>query len=122
MRPMMLLKALKGEFNVLVAQRSRTQRAALVRLWRNRQLYALSDDGLAITFARKLVAKKSTIPALVNRVLDETKGSGARKVNIQLREEYPGISRASVQDTLDRSRRYHLHKAIFGNKPILKSI
>ncbi|RXN00644.1 SCAN domain-containing protein 3 [Acipenser ruthenus] len=117
-----ILKALKGEFNVPVAQRSRTQRAALVRLWRNRQLYALSEDGQAITFAGKLVAKKSTIPTLVNRVLDETKGSGARKVNIHLTEEYSGISRASVQGTLDRSRRYHLHKMIFGNKPIPKSI
>ena len=88
----LILKALKGEFNVPVAQRPRTQRAALVWLWQNIQLYALSEDGQAITFAGKLVAKKSTIPALVNKVLDETKGSGTRQVNMHIREEYSGIS------------------------------
>lgn len=87
-----ILNALKGEFNIPVAERSRIQRAALVRLWRNRQHYALSEDGQAITFDGKLVARKSTIAAVVNKALDETKGSGARKLNIHLREEYSGIS------------------------------
>ena len=83
---------------------------------------ALSEDGLTITFAGKLVARKSTISAVVNRAVDYTKGSGARKVNIHLREEYSGISHASVQDTLDESRHYQLPKATFANKPIPKSI
>ena len=43
-----ILKALKGELNVPVAQRSRIQSAALVRLWWNRQLYALSEDDNSI--------------------------------------------------------------------------
>lgn len=117
-----ILKALKGEFNVPVAQRSRTQRSALIQLWRNRQHYALSEDGQSITFDGKLVPRKSTISAVVNKALDETKGSGARKLNIYLREQYLGVSRASVKDTLDRSRCYQLHKATFRNKPIPKSI
>ena len=82
-----ILNALKGEFNIPVAERSRIQRA---RLWRNRQHYTLSEDGQAITFNRKLVARKSTIAAVVNKALDETKGSGVRKLKIHLREEYSG--------------------------------
>ena len=99
-----MLNALKGEFNIPGSEISRIQHAALVRLWRNRQHYALIEDGQAITFNGKLVASKSTITAVVNKALEETKGSGARKLNIHLREEYSGISQASVEDTLDRSR------------------
>lgn len=117
-----ILKALKGELNFPVAERSRTQHSALIQLWRNREHYTLSDDGQSITFDGKLVPRKSTISAVVNKALDETIGSGLRTFNVYLREQYLGISRASVKDTLDRSRCYQLHKATFRNKLIPKPI
>lgn len=46
-----------------------------------------------------MVPRKSTIPAIVNKALDETKGSGVRKLHINLRVQYLGISRGSVKDT-----------------------
>ncbi len=117
-----ILKALKGEFKVPVAERSRIERSALIQLWRKRQHYALSEDGQSLTFDGKLVPRKSSISSVVKKALHETKGSGVRKLNILLREQYSGISRASVKNILDRSRRYQLHKATFRNKAIPKSI
>lgn len=37
-----IVKKLKGEFNVPVNKRTKVQQAALVRLWRNKNLYSLS--------------------------------------------------------------------------------
>ena len=80
-----ILKVLKGEFDVPVADRTKTQRAALVRAWRHRHQYSLSDDGKSILCNGKIVAKKSDIPDLAKKGCDATKGSNARKVNIRLR-------------------------------------
>ncbi|CAL8240926.1 unnamed protein product [Gadus morhua 'NCC'] len=43
-------------------------------------------------------------------------------MNIHLRDKYSGVSSARVKETLDRSRRYQLHKASFRNKPAPKPI
>ena len=103
-----ILKSLKGEFHVPVAERSRTQRSALVKLWRNREYYGLSEDGQSITFDGKVVPRKSHISAIVHEALDQTKGSGARTLNIKLKAQYSGISRTAVKDTLDYSTSYQL--------------
>lgn len=62
-------------------------------MWRNRQLHVLSEDGQAITFPGNWADKKSATPTLVNRVLDETIGSGARKK----REKTNTTSRSSEE-------------------------
>lgn len=117
-----ILRALKGEFQIPVAERSRTQRSALVKLWRNREHYALSEDGKSITFDGKLLPRKSRISEIVHAALHQSKGSGARRLNIKIKEQYSGISRAKVRNALDRSTTYQLHKARFLNKPTSKSI
>ena len=88
----------------------------------NRKHYTLSEDGQSIMFKGKLVPRKATISLVVNEALDITKGYGVRKMYILLRDKYSGISSARVKETLDRSRRYQLHKASFRNKPAPKPI
>lgn len=117
-----ILKLLKGEFHVPVDQRSRTERSAIVRFYRNRHLYTISDDGQAIMCGGKLAAKKSAINSIVMTALDDTKGSCARKLNVHLSKKYSGVSRRNVQSTLDRCGQYQLLKAKFSNKPIPKPI
>lgn len=117
-----IVKKLKGEFNVPVSERTRVQKNALVRLWRNRNLYSLSEDGEFLLCAGKPVVLKSKICGIVKKGLDDTRGSGARKLNKRLNEQYSGVSERKVQRTLDSSRRYQLHKARFGNIPIPRPI
>ena len=88
----------------------------------NRKHYTLSEDGQSIMFKGKLVPRKATISLVVNEALDITKGYGVRKMYIHLRDKYSGISSARMKETLDRSRRYQLHKASFRNKPASKPI
>ncbi len=108
-----IVKVLRGEFHIPVKERTRVQRSALVRLWRNKHLFRLSDDSKTLMYNGKLVAKKTSLKGIVKRGLDETKGSGARKLNVYLKDQYSGISTRNVQKILDRSRHYHLHRASF---------
>lgn len=116
------MKKLKGEFNVPVTERTRTQQSALVRLWRNINLYSLSQDGKTLLCVGKPVALKSNVGGMVKKGLDDTMGSGARRLNKRLNDQYSGISERKVQRILDSSKRYQLHKARFGNKPIPRPI
>lgn len=68
------------------------------------------------------VVVKSEIPRVIRKCMDDTRGSGARKLNKRMKEQYSGISERKIQNTLDRSTRYQLNKARFGNKPIPKPI
>lgn len=113
-----VLKVLKGEFDVPVADRMKTQHW----VWRNRDKYSLSDDGKSVLCNGRVVVKKSDIPALAKRGFDATKGSNARKVNIRLREKYSGLSEKTVQQAFDSSRQCQLLRAKFPNKPPLKPI
>lgn len=117
-----IVKALRGEFHIPVKERTRVQRSALVRLWRNKHLFGLSDDSKTLMYNGKLVAKKTSLKGIVKTGLEETKGCGARKLNVYLKDQYSGISTINVQKVLDRSRRYHLHRATFRNKAIPKPI
>lgn len=117
-----ILKFLQGEFNVPVADRTKCQWSALVRLWRNRHQYSLNDDRNSILWNGRLVAKKSAIPELVKRGFDATRGGNARKLNIRLRENYCGMSEKAIQKELDLSRQCQLLRAKFPNRPPLKPI
>ena len=117
-----IIKALRGEFHIPVKERTRIQRSALVRLWRNKHLFRLSDDNKSLLCNGKLVVKKSCLKGIVKTGLEDTKGCGARKLNVYLSDQYCGISTRNVQKVLDRSRCYHLHRATFRNKAIPKPI
>lgn len=69
-----------------------------------------------------MVAKKTSLKGIVKTGLEKTKGCGARKLNIYLKDKYSGISTQNVQKVLDRSRRFHLHRATVQNKAIPKPI
>ena len=83
-----IVKKLKGEFNVPVNERTRVQQTALVRLWRNKDLYSLNEDGETLLCDRKPVVLKSKIGSIVKKGLDDTKGSDARKMNKRLNVQY----------------------------------
>lgn len=74
------------------------QQTALVRLWRNRDLYSLSEDGETLLCAGKPVVLKTKIGSIVKKGLDDKKGSAARKMNKRLNVQYSGISERKVQE------------------------
>ena len=117
-----ILQAVRGDFHVPVKERTKIQRTALIRFWRNRHKFEIAEDGKTLLFDGKSVAKKTDVKGIVKTGLEETKGCGARKLNVYLRDKYSGISSKAVRKVIDMSKRYHLHKASFRNKPIPKPI
>lgn len=113
---------LQGKFKIPVKMRTKVQRNAVIRFWRNRDSYSLDDDGKTVLCDGKIVVRRGSIPNLVENGITKTKGSGARKLMIRLREHYTGISEARIQSQLNKSRHYQHLQARFTNKPIPKSI
>lgn len=65
-----ILKLLKGEFNVPVASRTRVQRTAIIRFWRNRDQFSMDDDGQTVLCNGKIVVQKGSVPTLVMNGLE----------------------------------------------------
>lgn len=63
----------------------------------------------------------SRVDGMVKKCLNNTKGSGARKLNKQLIKQHCG-KRIKIQRILDSSKHYLHHKATFENKPIPRPI
>lgn len=57
----------------------------------------MDDDGLTVLFNGKTVAQKGSIPTLVMKGVEETNGSGARKLKVWLKEHYTGISEDRIR-------------------------
>lgn len=59
-------------FNITLkaVKRARTQRSTLIQLWWNGQHPVVSEDGQSITSDGKLVPRKATIPAIVNKAVE----------------------------------------------------
>lgn len=117
-----IVRKLRGEFHVPVSERTRIQQNALVRLWRNQGVYSLSEDGQTLLCAGKPVMLQSNVDCVVKKGLDDTKGSGARKLSKRLKMHHSGISERKVQEILNRTEWYQLQNAKFLNKPPLMTI
>ena len=115
-----VLQCVKGDFNVEVSQRSRAQRSALVRYWRNRDWLSVSNGVLYL--GGKRVMKKSELSANVKDCMDATKGSGARKIRHRLAATFCGISENQVTNVLEKSATYQKVKARFVNRAVLQPI
>lgn len=57
----------------------------------------MDDDGLTVLFNGKTVVQKGSIPTLVMKGVEETNGSGARKLKVRLKEHYTGISEDRIR-------------------------
>lgn len=67
-----ILTLLKGQFNVSNASRTRVQHNAIIRFWRNRDMFFLDEDGRTVLFNGKTVVQKGSVPTLV---MKEGRGS-----------------------------------------------
>ena len=75
-----LLLLVQGNFNVPVAERTREQRNAVVRYWRQRDSLHLGPQSTpTLYFDGKKVVKKSSIASLVAKTFDQAKAGGCKK-------------------------------------------
>ena len=117
-----IVKYLRGEFDTPVCDRSKEEKSALVRLWRNRNSHTLDADGKTLLCDGKFVVMEGKMEKFIKRQFHEMKGTGPRKLKTSLSLLYSGVSEDTVHKTLIKTREYALLKAKFNNKPTIKPI
>ena len=119
-----LIKMCKKEFDVLVKDRTSTEKAAVVRFWRNKDYLSVEkvNGEEKLLYDGKVVLKKSEIQNLVRKEYRHCKSNGSRKLKHRLNKQFQGISEPGIQKVLSGSKLNQRLSARFTNKVIVGQI
>ena len=112
-----ILLLVQGNFNVPVAERTREQRNAVVRYWRQRDRFHLGPQSTpTLYFDGKKVVKKSSIASLVAKTFDEAKAGGCKKLRNRAAASFAGLSKRNILRVTNNEVKYRIHNVKFTNK------
>lgn len=112
-----LLLLVQGNFNVPVAERTREQRNAVVRYWRQRDSLHLGPQSTpTLYFDGKKVVKKSSIASLVAKTFDQAKAGGCKKLRNRAADGFAGLSERNILRVTNNEAKYRIHNVKFTNK------
>ena len=119
-----LYKLCEDNFDVPVRERTKAQKAAWVRFWRNREAFSVQrvNGKKLLCFNGKEVLKTSALRDVIEKDFMHCKGVGARKLKYRLRQRFEGISEQRVQSVLSRSKLNQMVNAKFRNRAIGRPI
>ena len=119
-----LIKMCKNEFDVPVKDRTSTEKAAVVRFWRNKDHLSVEkvNGEEKLLYHERVVLKKSEIQNLVRKDCRRCKSIGSRKLKHRLNKQFQGISEPGIQKVLSRSKLNQRLKVRFTNKVIVRQI
>ena len=112
-----ILLLVQGKFNVPVAERTREQKNAVVRYWRNRDRFHLGPQATpTLYFDDKKVVKKSAISGLVSKTFDDAKSGGCKKLRNRAAAGFVGLSERNILRETNSKIKYRIHNVKFTNK------
>ena len=112
-----LLLMLQGKFHVPVVERSREQKNAVVRFWRNRDRFHLGPETTpTLYFDGRKVVKTSSISVIVGKTFEQVKSGGCRKLRNRASTEFAGLSERRILQVTSSEVKYRIRKAKFTNK------
>ena len=84
----------EGTFNIAVLARTRTQKSASVRFWRNKEYFSLRkiNEKKVMCYRDKEFLKMSVSDKLIESEFLHCKGAGSRKLKQWLATRYKGVS------------------------------
>lgn len=99
-----LVQICKGKSLPQKCDRSKVQKAALMRFWRGRGRYSLKvENGREyLYFDDKKLIKYSEVKDIVNEEYHRCKGTGARKIHHTLKDIYHGLSEEKIQNLFNQ--------------------
>ena len=114
----------EGTFNIPVLARTRTQKSACIRFWRNKKYFSVRkiNGKKVLCFRGKEVLKMSEFEKVIESEFLHCKGVGSRKLKQRLATRYEGVSEPRVQKILSKSSPNQMVNAKFGNKAISRPI
>ena len=118
-----LLLLVKGKFHVPVAERTRSQKSAVVQFWRRKELFTLgNEESPTLYFNGRKVVKKSEVSGVVAKTFKETKSAGYKKLKQRSHDSYAGLTERKIRQVTSSSIRYRVHNAAFTNKAVPKPV
>lgn len=114
----------EGTFNVPVIERTRAQKSAYIRFWRNREHFSVRtvNGKKVLCYRDKEVLKLCEFDEVVESEFLYCKGVGSRKLKQRLLNRYEGVSEPRVQRILSKSNINQMVNAKFGNKAISRPV
>lgn len=118
-----LLLFVQGQFHVPVAQRTRSQKSAVVQFWKRKELFTLGNEEIpTLYFNGRKVVKKSEVSGVVAKTFKETKSAGYKKLKHRSHDSYAGLSERKIRQVTSSNIKYRVHNAAFTNKTVPKPV
>ena len=112
-----ILLLVQGKFNVPVAERTREQKNAVVRYWRQRNRFHLGPQPTpTLYFDGRKVVRKTSIASLVAKTFDEAKSGGCKKLRNRAAASFAGLSERNILSVTNNEAKYQIHSVKFTNK------
>lgn len=80
-----------GRLNCPVGERTRVQKNAIIRYWRNANRYLIVDG--VLTFNGKPIIRQSDLHSVITHAFKESKGSGVRRLTKRLNDDSAALVR-----------------------------
>ena len=106
------------------SERTKVQKAAVIRFWRGHGKYYVKVENSkdCLYFEGKKVIRKSELKDIVAKEYNRCKGSGARKIHHTLKDIYHGLSEQAIQTLLNQDKAHNQRNTRFRNKAVLRPI
>ena len=109
-----ILLLVQGKFNIPANERTRSQKIAIVRFWRTKDLLTLGPEkSPTLYFDGRKVVKKSDVSRIVDKTFTETKSAGYKKLKHLAAESYAALTKRQIRHVTSSSIKYRIHNAVF---------
>ena len=106
-----------------VAERTRSQKSAVVQFWRRTELFTLgNEESPTLYFNGRKVVKKSEVSGVVAKTFKETKSAGYKNLKQRSHDSYTGLTGRKIRRVTSSNIRYRVHNAAFTNKAVPKPV
>ena len=111
-----ILRLLKDEFNVPVAQRTRVQKNAIIKFWRLKTDLSLDVGDEKILFQGWKVLRKNDLKHVIARTFKAGKSGGYKKLRARTADGYTGMSNKNIIKVTSTDFKYKRFTARFTDK------
>ena len=115
-----ILKLTLGTFDIKCKDRTREEKNAALRFWRNKSSFSVENGKLK--YDGREVLQASSIKSVVQKGFTKAATCGARPLAIKLKKKYTGMSERQVRREYSKSKYYHQAYPKFTNKPPPKAV
>ena len=110
-----------------VAERTRSQKSAVVQFWRRKKLFTLGNDESPTPRSHAIFLRKKGCQKVGGflsccKTFKESKSAGYEKLKQRSHDSYTGLTERKIRQVTSSNNRYRVHNAAFTNKAVPKPV